>query len=46
MAHQCVKFNAQYTAAAKRVETRQKMDYVPKFMLDSHIFYDEWWSSL
>ena len=33
MAHQCVKFNVQYTTAPKRVGTRQKMDYVPKFML-------------
>ena len=33
MANQCVKFNAQYTAAAKRVGTREKIDYVPKFML-------------
>lgn len=33
MTTQCVKFNTQYTVAVKAVGTRQKIIYIPEFML-------------
>ena len=39
MTTQCVKFNAQYTMVVQTVGTRQKIDYVPKFMLSFTYYF-------